>query len=80
MAAQHEGQGHGDVLLTLAVPQLDGGLLHQSWNICECSLRLLRGQLGEPQQESLATGEQVRATARAVLQVPGITHRLTGED
>ena len=80
MAAQHEGQGHGDVLLTLAVPQLDGGLLHQSWNICECSLRPLRGQLGEPQQEALAHSEQVQATTRAMPQVPLITHRLTGED
>lgn len=79
MAVRHEGRGHGDVLLTLAVSQRDGGLLHQSWSICECSLRFLRGQLGEPQQESLATAGQVRATAQAVLQVPGITHRLTGE-
>lgn len=80
MASRHEGQGHGDVTLSVAVPQRDGGLLHQSWTICECSLPWLRRQMGEPQQESLATGEQVRATAQAVLRVPGTTHRLTGED
>jgi hypothetical protein len=76
--ADHEGPDHGDIMLTLVIPQADSGLLHQSWNICECSLPWLRGQLGDPHQESLATAEQVRATAEAVMRVPGVVHRLAG--
>jgi hypothetical protein len=76
----HEGPGHGNVQLSLGLPQPGGGILHQSWSICECSADRLRGMLGEPQQESLATAAQVRATAEAVLQVPGTIHRLTSED
>lgn len=76
----HEGPGHEDVTLSLAVPQPAGGLLHLSWTVCGCSMPWWLSTLGEPQQESLATAEQVRATAAAVLQVPGTIHRLTGGD
>lgn len=79
MEITHKGPGHAEAMLTLATTQPDGGLLHQSWTVCECGLAGLRSRLGQPQQESLATREQVRATALAVLQVPGVMHRLEGE-
>lgn len=74
MTAQHTGPGHGEADLTLAAKLPDGGLLFQTWTICECRLAGLRARLGPPHQESAHTAETVRATGHAVLQVPGITH------
>jgi hypothetical protein len=77
----HVGPGHGDVTLSLAAETRDGGRHYRSWTICECSplVRRLDQVLPEPEQKSWATAEQVRATARAVLEVPGVIHLLDGE-
>jgi hypothetical protein len=81
MADVHEGPGHGDVTLSLAEVTAEGGYHHRSWTICECSalVQRLAEVLPEPQQESWATAEQVRATGGAVLAVPGVIHLLSGE-
>jgi hypothetical protein len=68
---------HGTTTLSLAEELPDGSVVYQSWAICSCTLPALRGRLGSPQQESIATAAQVAATASAVLSVPGATH--TGE-
>jgi hypothetical protein len=72
------GPGHGSVTLSLGADTPGGGLHYRSWTICECSplVRRLGEVLPEPQQESWATAEQVRATGAAVLDVPGVIHRL----
>jgi hypothetical protein len=74
----HAGPGHGDVTLTLANGTPDGGTHYRSWDICECSplVRRLGEVLPEPQHETWATAEQVRATGEAVLSVPGIARLL----
>jgi hypothetical protein len=77
---EHQGQGHGDVTLSLTSETKDGGQLHRSWVICECSARVLRGRLGPPQCETIATAEAVIATASAVLNVPGAVHTGGGLD
>jgi hypothetical protein len=91
---EHQGPGHGDVTLSLTSETKDGGQLHRSWVICECSARVLRGRLGPPQRETIAsaeaviasaeaviaTAEAVIATAEAVLNVPGAVHTGAGFD
>jgi hypothetical protein len=77
---EHQGPGHGDVTLSLTSETKDGGQLHRSWVICECSARVLRGRLGPPQRETIATAEAVIATAEAVLNVPGAVHTGGGLD
>jgi hypothetical protein len=74
----HTGPGHGNVTLSLSAGTPGGGLHHRSWTICECSalVRRLDVLLPEPQQESWATAEQVRATGEAVLSMPGVIHLL----
>jgi hypothetical protein len=73
----HEGPGHGVVTLGLSTETGDGGALHQSWAICECSARALRRQLGPPAHETTASAEAYHATAEAVRGIPGAVH--TGE-
>jgi hypothetical protein len=77
---EHQGPGHGDVTLSLTSETKDRGQLHRSWVICECSARVLRGRLGPPQRETIATAEAVIATAEAVLNVPGAVHTGGGLD
>jgi hypothetical protein len=79
MTAEHTGRGHGDVTLSLTTETRDGGRHHRSWIICECSalVQRLAVILPEPQQESWATAEQVRAMGEAALNVPGIVHLLS---
>jgi hypothetical protein len=69
MSDPHET--HPDATLSLVEETSDGGRLFQSWTICACDLPRLRGRLGPPQNESYATADAVRATAEAVLAVPG---------
>jgi hypothetical protein len=71
MSAEHTGRGHGDVTLSLTTETRDGGRVHQSWTICECSARVMRGRLGPPQHEAVATAEATRAIAETVLRQPG---------
>ena len=66
---------HGDATLSLTQETGDGGRLFQSWTICDCTLPALRARLGPPAHESVATAEAVRATADAVLRVPGSVQR-----
>ena len=75
--AEHEGPGHGDVTLSFTRQRPDGAWLHQSWTVCECSplVRKLDQVLGPPEHETVATLEAHRATAEAVLNVPGAVHR-----
>lgn len=65
--------GHGEATLALTEVDDDGAMLFQSWAVCACLLGPLREQLGQPRMESYATAEQVAATGRAVLEVPGVT-------
>lgn len=76
MEQVHEGSGHEDVILSLATPTADGGLLHRSWTVCACSalVRRIEPLLGPPQQQTLATRQAVEGTAAAVRQVPGAVH------
>lgn len=78
--AEHEGQGHGDVTLSLTRQRADGTWLHQSWTICECSALAERTDelLGPPEHETVATAEAHRATAEAVRAVPGAVHQGEG--
>lgn len=64
-------ESHGDATLSLTEETADGGRLFQSWEICACDLPGLRARLGPPHHESVATAEAVRATADAVLRIPG---------
>lgn len=70
------------MLLCLVTDTPDGGAHYRSWAICECSALVQRlGQvLPEPASESWATAEQVRATGKAVLSVPGTIQMLGGAD
>jgi hypothetical protein len=81
MSGEHTGPGHGDVILSLTTETKDGGLHHRAWTICECSplAQRLAEVLPEPQQETWATAEQVRATGEAALSVPGVIHLLSGD-
>jgi hypothetical protein len=78
---QHKGPGHGDVDLSLAAVTPDGDQYYRSWTICECSglYQRLDTILGPPQQESVVPAEVVRATAAAVLAVPGAVRFLGTE-
>jgi hypothetical protein len=51
---------------------------YRTWTICECSalVQRLRQLLPEPASESIVPPDVVRATAAAVLRVPGATHLL----
>ena len=60
---------HPDATLSIAEPTPDGGLLHQSWTICACTLPALRAHLGTPHHQTIATRAQVEATGAAVLSV-----------
>jgi hypothetical protein len=81
VSGEHTGPGHGTVTLSLTAGTGGGGLHHRSWSICECSplVQRLHMVLPEPQQESWATAEQVRAAGEAALNVPGVIHILNGE-
>ncbi len=68
-------ESHGDATLSLTQETGGGGRLFQSWTICDCTLPALRERLGPPANESVATPEAVRATAEAVLQIPGSVQR-----
>lgn len=76
MEQVHEGPGHGDVTLSLSTPAGDGGLLHRSWTICECSalVRKITPLLGPPHQQTIASRQAVEDSAAAVRQVPGAVH------
>jgi hypothetical protein len=78
--AEHKGPGHGDVILSLSTTAKGGGLVHRSWTICECSglMSRLNCLLGPPEHETTATADAVRATADAVLRVPGAIHQGEG--
>jgi hypothetical protein len=69
MSDLHES--HGDFTLSLTTETADGGRLHQSWTICDCTLPALRGMLGPPEHESVATAEATREIAETVLRQPG---------
>ena len=73
---EHQGPGHGDVTLSLATPTAEGGLLHRSWTICECSalVRKIEPLLGSPHHQTIATRQAVVDSAAAVLNVPGTVH------
>jgi hypothetical protein len=55
------------VTLSLSTELADGGRAYDSWDLCECSVAGLRIRLGDPAHQALATAEQVRKTAQAVL-------------
>jgi hypothetical protein len=76
---EHQGPGHGDVILSLSTERKDGGMTHRSWTICECSflLKRLDSLLGPPEHQTIASAEAVRVTAEAALNAPGAVH--TGE-
>jgi hypothetical protein len=76
MDMTHEGPGHADVTLGLVTDLPDGGKLHRSWTICECSALLARLSelLGLPACQTIATRENVAATVRAVQGIPGAVH------
>ena len=82
MDIRHEGPGHGDVTLSLATPTAQGGLLHRSWTICECSALVQRIEplLGAPHHQTIASREGVAASAAAVLNAPGTVHMGEGFD
>ncbi|MFI9591148.1 hypothetical protein [Nonomuraea sp. NPDC052265] len=65
---------HTSGVLSITEPTSDGGELHQSWEMCGCTLNQLRETLGIPDHQLLATAEQAQATGRAVDSIPGITH------
>lgn len=75
----HNGPGHDDVTLTLSETQPDGSTIFQSWTICGCTLPALRARLGDPQQETIASPQAVRDSGRAILNVPGAVHKLSGQ-
>lgn len=76
--AEHGGPGHGDVVLSLTWDLPDGGRLHQSWTVCECTATVLRGWLGPAQSESRATAAQYRDLAEYAREHGGV-HRLPGD-
>jgi hypothetical protein len=76
---EHEGPGHGDVTLSLTWELPDGGRLHESWNVCECTGIVLRNNLGPAQNTSLATAAQTRKVAKYGLKHGGV-HNLSGQE
>lgn len=64
-------QGHRRVALSLTTEQADGGSVHQSWDLCECSTAELQARLGPPDHEAVATAGQVREIAETVLDHSG---------
>ncbi len=72
----HEGDGHGDIALSLSGETPGGGRWFQSWTVCECGLAGLRTRLGEAQHESISDAGAVADMASHARDHPGSVHRL----
>ncbi|MEV8636536.1 hypothetical protein AB0395_33300 [Streptosporangium sp. NPDC051023] len=70
--------GHGTVTLSLTEQRPDGGLVYQSWRVCDCIAPAIRAQLGTPHHEATADRTQVEATGRAVLRTDSGIHIMEG--
>lgn len=73
-------ENHGNVVLSLTVDTPDGGSVHQSWSICDCTLPALRARLGPPHQETVASAEAKMETALHVLNQAGLVHDLRSDN
>ncbi|MEU4406219.1 hypothetical protein AB0F88_16985 [Streptosporangium sp. NPDC023963] len=65
---------HTPGVLSITTMTSGGMQVHQSWQMCGCTLDDLREALGAPDHELMATGEQAQAAGRAIDAIPGITH------
>jgi hypothetical protein len=64
--------GHGWGVFSITENTVDGTQVHQSWQVCGCTLGAIRAELGPPDHELLATAEQAAAVGHAVASVDGI--------